>query len=214
VRPARSQRRNRSGPGRSGCRRRPGCGSDGTRRVGRWLPLAVPVTPMSYRQEEAAREILSLHPCSARCGARYRCELCGSGRCRARSSWRALFTALRTALSSPSGSLDRSEPNFPDGRRAAGGRVFSRPSGSFRHAPLPQHRRLSRPQNPDLSRPLTIPRRQLPLPLAANYRQFLTTIDKADRCAEYVVDRGAEALGNSRDAAEITPIAHDLGVKT
>jgi hypothetical protein len=186
VRPARSQRRNRSGPGRSGCRRRPGCGSDGTRRVGRWLPLAVPVTPMSYRQEEAAREILSLHPCSARCGARYRCELCGSGRCRARSSWRALFTALRTALSSPSGSLGRSAPNFPDGRRAAGGRVFSRPSGSFRHAPLPQHRRPRRPQTPDLSRPLTIPRRQLPLPLAANYRQFLTTIDSC-LSAEVVV---------------------------
>jgi hypothetical protein len=149
---------------------------------------------MSYRQEEAAREILSLHPCSARCGARYRCELCGSGRCRARSSWRALFTALRTALSSPSGSLGRSAPNFPDGRRAAGGRVFSRPSGSFRHAPLPQHRRPRRPQTPDLSRPLTIPRRQLPLPLAANYRQFLTTIDRGDSYLRTLLIHGARAV--------------------
>ena len=31
--------------------------------------------------------------------------------------------------------LAASAANFPSGRRAAGGRVFSRPSGSFRHAP-------------------------------------------------------------------------------
>jgi len=47
------------------------------------------------------RGILSLHPCRARCGARHRCELGGLGRCRARSSWRVLFTASRTPLSSP-----------------------------------------------------------------------------------------------------------------
>jgi hypothetical protein len=141
------------------------------------FPLAVPVTPMSYRQGEAARGILSLHPCSARCGARHRCELCGFGRCRARSSWRALFTASRTGLSSPRGPLGRSAASFPSGRRAAGGRVSSRPSGSFRHAPLPHHRWPNRPQHPDSSRPRTIPRRQPPLRLAANYRHFLTAID-------------------------------------
>jgi hypothetical protein len=44
--------------------------------------------------------------------------------------------------------LAASAANFPDGRRAAGGRVFSRPSGSFRHAPLPHHRWPNRPNTP------------------------------------------------------------------
>jgi hypothetical protein len=73
--------------------------------------------------------------------------------------------------------LAASAANFPSGRRAAGGRVFSRPSGSFRHAPPPHHRWPNRPQHPDSSRPRTIPRRQPPLRLAANYRHFLTAID-------------------------------------
>ena len=73
--------------------------------------------------------------------------------------------------------LAASAANFPSGRRAAGGRVFSRPSGSFRHVPPPHHRWPNRPQHPDSSRPRTIPRRQPPLRLAANYRHFLTAID-------------------------------------
>jgi hypothetical protein len=176
VRPARSQRRNRSGPGRSGCRRRPGFGSDGTGRVGRWLPLAVPVTPMSYRQEEAAREILSLHPCPARCGARHRCELCGFGRCRARSSWRALFTASRTGLSSPPGPLADPRQTSP----MVGARQGGVSSVALR-APsdTPPCRIIGGPAapKPRSSRPRTIPRRQPPLRLAANYRHFLTAID-------------------------------------
>jgi hypothetical protein len=46
------------------------------------------------------------------------------------------------------GPLGRSAANFPDGRRAAGGGVFRRPSGSFRHALLPHHRWPGRPETP------------------------------------------------------------------
>ena len=89
--------------------------------------------------------------------------------------------------------LAASAANFPSGRRAAGGRVFSRPSGSFRHAPPPHHRWPNRPQHPDSSRPRTIPRRQPPLRLAANYRHFLTAIDISSKSLRSAWDSGATA---------------------
>ena len=44
--------------------------------------------------------------------------------------------------------LAASAAGFPDGHRAAGGRVSSRPSGSFRRALLPHHRSPRRPKTP------------------------------------------------------------------
>jgi hypothetical protein len=44
--------------------------------------------------------------------------------------------------------LAASAAGFPDGRRAAGRRVSSRPSGSFRRALLPHHRWPNRPNTP------------------------------------------------------------------
>ena len=108
-------------------------------------------------------------------------NFCGSGRCRARSSWRALFTASRTGLSSPPGPLGRIRGKLPQWSARGGGACLQSPFGLLPTRPLPQHRRLSRPQNPDLSRPRTIPRQQPPLRLAANYRQFLTAIDTCNR---------------------------------
>ena len=129
------------------------------------------------------REILSLHPCPARCGARHRCGLCGFGRCRARSSWRALFTASRTGLSSPPGPLGRIRGRFPRwpprGRRAR----LQSPFGLLPTRPPAAPSVAQTPQNPHPSRPRTVPPRSHPPPLAASYRRFLTTIDTSRRCA-------------------------------
>lgn len=60
--------------------------------------------------------------------------------------------------------LAASAANFPSGRRAAGGRVFSRPSGSFRapfDTPAATSSVTQRPQRPDSPSPRSIPRRQL-----------------------------------------------------
>jgi hypothetical protein len=79
----------------------------------------------------------------------------------------------------------RQPPQMVGARQGA---CLQSPFGLLPTRPLPQHRRPSRPQNPDLSRPRTIPRQQPPLRLAANYRQFLTAIDM---CAT----RGARLSG-------------------
>jgi hypothetical protein len=148
---------------------------------------------MSYRQEDAAREILSLHPCPARCGARHRRGLCGFGRCRARSPWRVLFTASRAGLSSPPATLGRIRGRFPRwpprGRRAR----LQSPFGLLPTRPPAAPSVAQPPRNPNPSRPWTIPPRSHPRPLAASYRRFLTTIDSRSSSAPDVPGSGSSA---------------------
>ena len=72
--------------------------------------------------------------------ARHRCELGGFGRCRARSSWRDLFTASPTHLSSPRhGQWSiRSRPTVVAAARQRA--CFQSPYGLLPTRPLPHHR--------------------------------------------------------------------------